>query len=125
MKVYYRITQVNTDSQPTIYELEIPFQSYYITIYTATSHLPHKRLAKYRPLSYFMIFSGDVLGIEVYPNGGAMEPDHMIEIEKPDRETLKLLIEKVGGNISSGAKLGRDIKPGDIVNEFLKALYIE
>jgi hypothetical protein len=126
MNIYYRVTQVDTDSQPTIYELEIPFQNYYITIYTATTHLPHKRLAKYRPLSYFMIFSGDVLGIEVYPKGGdAMELDHMIEIEKPNRKTLKLLIEKVGGGISRGAKLGRDIKPEDIVNEFLKTLLIE
>ena len=127
MNIYYRITQVgDTDSQPTIYELEIPFQNYYINIYTATSHLPHKRLAKYRPLSYFMIFSGDVLGIEVYPKGGGvMEPDHKVEIEKPNKETLKLLIEKVGGGISSGVGLRRDIKPEDIVNEFLKTLLIE
>ena len=126
MNIYYRVIQVDTDSQPTIYELEIPFQSYYITIYTATTHLPHKRLAKYRPLSYFMIFPGDVLGIEVYPKGGnAMELDNVIEIKKPNRKTLKLLIEKVGGGISRGAKLGRDIKPEDIVNEFLKTLLIE
>ncbi len=126
MNIYYRVTQIDTESQPTLYELEIPFQSYYITIYTATSHFPHKRLAKYRPLSYFMIFPGDVLGIEVYPKcGDAMELDHIIEIEKPIRKTLKLLIEKVSGGISRGAKLGRDIKPEDIVNEFLKTLLIE
>lgn len=123
MNIYYRVTQIATDSQPTLYELEIPFQSYYITVYTATTHLPHKRLSKYRPLSYFMIFPGDVLGIEVYPKGGdEMEIGHMIEIEKPNRKTLKLLIEKVSGGISRGAKLGRDIKPEDIVNEFLKTL---
>lgn len=123
MNIYYRV--IDTDSQPTYYELKIPFQSYYITIYTVTSHLPHKRLAKYRPLSYFMIFPGDVLGIEVYPkSGGAMEPDHRVKIEKPNRETLKLLIEKVSVGIS-GVRLGRDIKPEDIVNEFLKTLLIE
>jgi hypothetical protein len=73
-----------------------------------------------------MIFPGDVLGIEVYPKGGnAMELDNVIEIKKPNRKTLKLLIEKVGGGISRGAKLGRDIKPEDIVNEFLKTLLIE
>ena len=52
-----------------------------------------------------------------------MEPDNIIEIEKPNKETLKLLIEKVGGGISSNPKLGRDIRPEDIVNEFLKTLY--
>jgi hypothetical protein len=71
-----------------------------------------------------MIFPGDFLGIEVYPmGGGVMEPDLIIKIEKSNRETLKLLIEKVGGGISSGAKLRKDIKPEDIVNEFLKTLY--
>jgi hypothetical protein len=70
-----------------------------------------------------MIFPGDVLGIEVYPKGGdAMESDHMIE--NPNRETLKLLIEKVDGGIS-GVRLRRDIKPENIVNEFLKTLLIE
>lgn len=125
MNIYYRITQVYTDSHPTIYELEIPFQGYYINIYTYTTHLPHKRLAKYRPLYYLMIFPGDFLGIEVYPkDGDAMKLGHMIEIEieKPNKETLKLLIEKVGGGICSSR---RDIKPEDIVNEFLKTLLIE
>lgn len=130
MNIYYRVTQV--DAQGTtfyFYELEIPFQSYYITVYFATSHPPHKRLAKYRPFSYFMIFPGDDLEIVICPKEGrnVLEPNYMVEIEKPNRETLKLLIEKVGGGIS-GVRLERDIKPkkpSDIVNEFLKALYIE
>lgn len=125
MNIYYRVTQIYTDSQPTYYELEIPFQSYYIIIYTATSHLPHKRLAKYRPFSYFMIFPGDVLGIVICPKDDRGVPDYIVEIENPNRETLKLLIEKVGGGISSvRLRLGRDIKPKDIVNEFLKTLLI-
>lgn len=115
---YYRVTRVDT-WKSTYYELEIPFQSYYITIYFATSHLPHKRLAKYRPLSYFMIFPGDVLGIIVCPEDDRGVPDYEVEIEKPNRETLKLLIEKVGGSIS-GVGLGRNLRPEDIVNEFLK-----
>jgi hypothetical protein len=70
-----------------------------------------------------MVFPGDFLGIEVYPMGeGVMEPNLIIKIEKPNRETLKLLIEKVSGGISSGR---RDIKPENIVNEFLKTLLIE
>jgi hypothetical protein len=76
-----------------------------------------------------MIFPGDVLGIVVSPicNSGEdkeREPDYRVEIEKPNRETLKLLIEKVSGGIS-GARLGGDIRPEDIVNEFLKTLLIE
>ena len=120
---YYRVTRVDT-WKSTYYELEIPFQSYYITIYFATSHLPHKRLAKYRPLSYFMIFPGDVLGIIVCPEDDRGVPDYEVEIEKPNRETLKLLIEKVDGGIG-GVKLEKDIILEDIVNEFLKTLLIE
>ena len=119
MNVYYRITQVGGET--TYYELEIPFQSYYISIYTSTTHLPHKRLAKYRPLSYFMIFPGDVLGIIVYPKDGGY---HGVKIEKPNREILKkLLIEKISVEYISSVRLREDIKPGDIVNEFLKTLY--
>ena len=125
MNIYYRVTQVDARGT-TYYELEIPFQSYYITIYFATTRLPHKRLAKYRPLSYFMIFPGDVLGIVICPkDGGVMVPNHMEEIEKPNWEILKLLIEKVGEGHISGVRLGRNIKPGNIVNEFLKTLLIE
>ena len=124
MNIYYRVTQVDARGT-TYYELEIPFQSYYITIYTSTTHLPHKRLAKYRPLSYFMIFSGDVLGIVVCPKDvGDMKSSYEVEIEKPNWKILKLLIEKVGECIS-GVRLRRDRKPGDIVNEFLKTLLIE
>jgi len=124
MNIYYRVTQVDYTRGTTYYELEIPFQSYYINIYFATSHLPHKRLAKYRPFSYFMIFPEDVLGIMVSPmcNSGEEKkqvPNHMVEIEKTNRETLKLLIEKV----SKSVRLERNIRPGDIVNEFLKTLY--
>ena len=119
MNVYYRVTQVDLRGT-TYYELEIPFQSYYISIYITTTHLPHKRLAKYRPLSYFMIFPGYVLGIAVCPKDRG--DNNGVKIEKPNREILKLLIEKVGGDISSvgisGVRLGRDI-----VNEFLKTLY--
>jgi hypothetical protein len=68
-----------------------------------------------------MIFPGDVLGIIVCPKDGG---DHGVKIEKLNRETLKLLIEKVGKGIS-GVRLGRDIKPEDIVNEFLKTLLVE
>jgi hypothetical protein len=77
-----------------------------------------------------MIFPGDVLGIVVSPmynlgaEPGEREPDYRVEIEKPNRETLKLLIEKVSGGIS-GARLGGDIRPENIVNEFLKTLLIE
>ena len=126
MNIYYRITRVDYYTLgTTYYELVVPFKAYNITVYFATSHLPHKHLAKYRPLSYFMIFPGDVLGIVVCQkeDGGGitsvMEPDHMVEIKKPNMETLKLLIEKVGGGISS-AGLGRNIKPENIVKEFLK-----
>ena len=121
MNIYYRVTQVDALRGTTYYELEIPFQSYYITIYTSTSHLPHKRLAKYRPLSYFMIFPEDVLGIVICPKDRG---DLGVKIEKPNREILKLLIEKVGGGIS-GVRLGRNIRPEDIANEFLKTLLIE
>ena len=125
MNAYYSIIQVNTHRGTTYYDLDIPFQDYYIIIYTTTNHLPHKRLTKYRPLSYFMIFPGDVLGIVICPKEkDGVEPNHRVEIEKPDRKTLKLLIEKVGKGIS-GVKLGRNIKPEDIVNEFLKTLLIE
>ena len=119
MNIYYIVTQVDAQGT-TYYELEIPFQSYYITIYTSTSHLPHKRLAKYRPLPYFMIFPRDVLRIIVCSKDrDKKEPDRRVEIEKPNWKALKLLIEKVGGGIS-GVRLGRDIRPEDIVNEFLK-----
>ena len=123
MNIYYRVTQVARGT--TYYELEIPFQSYYITIYTSTTHLPHKRLAKYRPLSYFMIFPG--LRIVVCLKDGDvddMKSSYEVEIEKPNWKILKLLIEKVGECII-GVRLRRDIKPGDIVNEFLKTLLIE
>ena len=120
MNVYYRITQVDSQGT-TYYELEIPFRSYFITIYFATTHLPHKRLAKYRPLSYFMIFPGDILGIVICPKDDRGVPELKVEIEKPNRETLKLLIEKVGEGIS-GVRLGR-VKAKDIVAEFLKTLY--
>ena len=116
MNIYYRVTRVGVGT--TYYELEIPFKSYYITVYFATSHLPHKRLAKYRPLSYFIIFPRDVLGIIVCPKDGGI---HGVKIEKPNRETLKLLIEKVD-KCFNGVRLG-DIRPEDIVNEFLKTLY--
>lgn len=66
-----------------------------------------------------MIFPGDVLGIVVCPKDDRGVPDYEVEIEKPNRETLKLLIEKVGGGIS-GVRLGRNLRPEDIVNEFLK-----
>ena len=121
MNIYYRVTQVGRGT--TYYELEIPFQSYYITIYFATTHLPHKRLTKYRPLSYFMIFPRDVLAIAICPKGGEiMKPDHEIKIEKSNMGILKLLIKKVGEGIS-GIGLIKDVKPGDIINEFLKTLY--
>ena len=123
MNIYYRITQVDSRGT-TYYELEVPFQGYYIIVYFATSHLPHKRLTKYRPLSYFMIFPKDVLGIVICPKDDRGVPNHKVEIENPNRETLKLLIEKVGGGIS-GVRLGRDIRLEDIVNEFLKTLLIE
>jgi hypothetical protein len=71
-----------------------------------------------------MIFPGDVLGIVICPKDDRGVPELMVEIEKPNRETLKLLIEKVSGGIS-GARLGGDIRPEDIVNEFLKTLLIE
>jgi len=126
MNAYYRVTKVSVRGT-TYYELEIPFKVYDITVYFATSHLPHKRLAKYRPLSYFMIFSGNVLGIIVCRKDSdkdAQEPDYSysLKIEKPNMGILKLLIEKVGIN-TSGVRLGRDIKPRDIINEFLKTLY--
>ena len=115
MNIYYRVTQVDYTRGTTYYELEIPFQSYYITIYTFTGHLPHKRLAKYRPISYFMIFPGENLGIIVcQKDRDAQEPDHMAEMENLDRGKLKLLIEKIS---KAGA-----IKSKDIVNEFLKTL---
>lgn len=124
MNVYYKITQVDDGRGTTYYELEIPFQSYHITIYAATTHLPHKRLAKYRPLFYFMIFPRDALGIIVYPkNRKVPEPDHEVEIEKPNRKILKLLIEKIGEVICCEVGLERTVKPEDIVNEFLKTLY--
>lgn len=125
MNIYYKVTRVDYTWGTTYYELVIPFKVYNITVYFATSHLPHKHLAKYRPFSYFMIFPGDVLGIIVshmYNLGaepGERKPDYRVEIEKPNRETLKLLIEKVSGGIS-GARLEGDIRPEDIVNEFLK-----
>jgi len=129
VNIYYKVTRVDYTWGTTYYELVIPFKVYNITVYFATSHLPHKHLAKYRPFSYFMIFPGDVLGIVVSPicNSGEdkeREPDYRVEIEKPNRETLKLLIEKVSGGIS-GARLGGDIRPENIVNEFLKTLLIE
>jgi hypothetical protein len=69
-----------------------------------------------------MIFPEDVLGIIVCPKD---RDDHSgVKIEKPNWKALKLLIEKVGGDIS-GVRLGRDIRPEDIVNEFLKTLLIE
>lgn len=120
MKVYYRYYRI-FERGTTYYELVIPFQSYYINIYFATAHLPNKRLAKYRPLFYFMIFPGDVLEIVICPKD-MLELDH--RVENANRETLKLLIEKVGKGIS-GVRLERDIKPEDIVNEFLKTLLIE
>lgn len=128
MNIYYRVTQVDNTRGTTYYELEIPFQSYYINIYFATTHLPNKRLAKYRPLSYFMIFPGDVLGIVICPkeDRDLLPEDCREEIENPNRETLKLLIEKVGrGIVGVRLGLGRGIRPEDIVNEFLKTLLIE
>ena len=117
MNIYYRVTQVDYIRKITYYELEIPFQSYYITVYFATSHLPHKRLAKYRPLSYFMIFPGDVLGIIVCQK---YMSDYGINIiENPNKEKLRLLIEKVGKlGAVGGVRLAENI-----VNEFLKTLY--
>ena len=122
MNIYYRITQVYTEGT-CYYELEIPFQSYYIIIYTPITHFPHKRLARYRPLSYFMIFPGDVLGIVIFQKKDRCD-NNGVEIEKPNWKILKLLIEKVSGGIS-GTGLERTVKPEDIVNEFLKTLLIE
>ena len=122
MSIYYKVAMVDARGT-TYYELEIPFQSYYIIIYFATSHLPHKRLTKYRPLSYFMIFPGDLLGIAVCPKDvDKIVPNHRVDIEKPNRKTLKLLIKKAGERIC-GMRLDRTVKPKDIVNEFLKTLY--
>ena len=123
MNIDYRVTQVDTLRGTTFYELEIPFQSYYIIIYLTTSHLPHKRLAKYRPLFYFMIFPGDILSIVVCPKDrDVLGPNYNAKIEKPNKETLKLLIKKVGESIG-GVRLDRTVKSKDIVNEFLKTLY--
>jgi hypothetical protein len=69
-----------------------------------------------------MIFPGDILGIVICPKDDRGVPELKVEIEKPNRETLKLLIEKVGGGIG-GVRLERDIILEDIVNEFLKTLY--
>ena len=121
MNIYYRILRVYYTGT-VYYELVVPFKVYNITVFFATSNLPHKRLAKYRPLSYFMIFPGDALGVIVSPMRNLVkeqELDYCVEIEKPNREALKLLIEKVGKGIS-GIRLGRDIRPEDIVNEFLE-----
>jgi hypothetical protein len=68
-----------------------------------------------------MIFPGDVLGIVVCPKDRG--DNNRVKIEKPNKETLKLLIEKVGEGIS-GVRLGR-VKAKDIVAEFLKTLLIE
>jgi hypothetical protein len=68
-----------------------------------------------------MIFPGDVLGIVVCPKDRG--DNNRIKIEKPNKGTLKLLIEKVGEGIS-GVRLGR-VRPENIVAEFLKTLLIE
>ena len=96
MNVFYKVTQVGT-RKTTYYEIEIHFDHpFFIIIYSVNTHLPTKRLTRYNPLRYFMIFPEDMLGITVISNvRGELNPNYKIELDKPNPKLLKALIEKI------------------------------
>ena len=117
MNVFYKVTQVGT-RKTTYYEIEIPFDSFLITIFLINTHFPTKRLTRYNPLQYFMIFPEDMLGIIVISNvRGELNPNYKIELDKPNPNLLKALIEKIKCKIGS-----EELGARNIIDEFLKTL---
>jgi hypothetical protein len=118
MKVYYRYSRF--DVKKIIYELNIHYQSYIITVFLFSRSLPIKRLTKERPLDYFKI-SKHELNLSIFKIKGETRVSiRDILIKNPDTKLLSHLVKKAKPHIHYIRLTEGEVE--EIITEFLKSL---
>ena len=118
MKVYYRYTKFDLNGG-TIYELNIPYQSYTIAIYFIGTHLPYKRLARRRPLDYFRAIRGETINLCVAPSEYIVDR-YDINMRNPSMSAIKELIKRAKSRIHN-VKI-KEEEAISIINKFYESL---
>jgi len=120
MKVYYRYSRFDVKKGTIIYELNIHYQSYIITVFLFSRSLPIKRLTKERPLDYFKI-SKHKLNLSIFKIKGETRVSiRDILIKNPDTKLLGHIVKKAKSHTLL-IKLTRE-EVEEITTEFLKSL---